>query len=282
MNVLTFDIEDWFHIYFEKGYNVDEVLDKYESRIRRNMDLIHSALDENNQKATFFCLGWVARKYPDVIRQIVDKGHEIGTHSDNHDLAFLQGKKEFTLDFRRSIASLEDVCGCKVKYYRAPAFSIKDENKWIFEEMINQGIEIDCSIFPAKRDFGGFENFKSGEPCIVDYQGMTIKELPMNVEKILGRPVIFSGGGYFRLFPYWLISSLIKRSKYTMTYFHPRDFDTTQPMLHQLSTMRKFKSYYGLKGSYNKFKRMLNDFEFYDVQQANELIDWDQVSVIKI
>ena len=282
MNILTFDIEDWFHIYFEKGFNVDSVLDKYESRIRGNMEMIHEVLDAKNQKATFFCLGWVARKYPDVIRQIVDKGHEIGTHSDNHNLAFLQNREEFSQDFESSIKSLEDVSGTKVKYYRAPAFSIKDENKWVFEDMIRQGIEIDCSIFPAKGDFGGFENFRSGEPCIVEYQGMTIKELPMNIEKILGQPVIFSGGGYFRLFPYWLINYLIKRSNYTMTYFHPRDFDAQQPMLPQLSTLRKFKSYYGLKGAYAKFKRMMDDFDFYDVREASEKVDWSQVEVVKI
>lgn len=282
MNVLTFDIEDWFHIYFERGFNVDGVLDKFESRIRRNMDLIHSALDERDQKATFFCLGWVARKYPDVIKQIVDNGHEIGSHSDTHDFAFFLNRKEFKKDFEKSIDCLEDVSGQKVKYYRAPAFSIKDENRWVFEELVRQGIEIDCSIFPAKRDFGGFENFKSGEPCIVDFEGIQLKELPMNVQRILGRPIIFSGGGYFRLLPYWIIRRLIDRSNYTMTYFHPRDFDAGQPVLSQLSISRKFKSYYGLKGSYKKFLRMLDDFDFYDLRTINQMVDWDEVDVIRI
>lgn len=282
MNILTFDIEDWFHTNFDEGFNDLSKINSFESRIEKNMDRILNLLDEKKQKGTFFCLGWVADRYPNVIKQIDTAGHEIGSHTNMHHLVTQHTKYSFDEDLKKSIDLLSAITNKKVKYFRAPAFSIGHKNKWAFEVLHENGIEIDCSIFPSKRDFGGFDGFNNGEPCIVNYNEVHLKELPINLHSVLGKKIVFSGGGYFRLFPYALIRKWLAESKYTMTYFHPRDFDPGQPVLSDLSTMRKFKSYYGLKGAFPKFSKMLDDFNFCDVDTANAMIDWDKVSKIKI
>lgn len=282
MHILTFDIEEWFHIQFGAEYVSEKLWENHESRIEANMEFIFEALDKTQQKATFFCLGWVARQYPQVLRKIDALGYEIGSHSDLHDLAYLQSPKEYKKDFESAINSIEDVVGKKVRTYRAPAFSIKEENKWAFETIIENGIEIDCSIFPAERDYGGFGQFNADLPCRVEFEGSILKELPMNSYRMFGKDFIFSGGGYFRFFPYQVISRMIDKSPYVMAYFHPRDFDEDQPMIKDLPLHRKFKSYYGLKGASGKLNKMLEDYEFMDIDSADRKIDWSKTELIKL
>ena len=282
MRILTFDIEEWFHTQFDQKFNNEENWSKYESRLQQNMDLIFQALDNKKQNATFFCLGWVARKFPDILKRIDNNGHEIACHSDMHHLAYLQNRSEFKDDFERAMNSIEDLIGKKVRAYRAPAFSIKKENKWAFEIIIENGIEIDCSIFPAQRDYGGFSEFKVDQPCWIDYEGHFLKEFPMNSFSLLGKNFIFSGGGFFRFLPYWSIKKMTTNSNYIMAYFHPRDFDPNQPMIDELSLNRKFKSYYGLKWSFKKLQQLLDDFDFIDLASAEKKVDWGSVPVVKI
>jgi polysaccharide deacetylase family protein (PEP-CTERM system associated) len=239
-------------------------------------------LEQTNQQATFFCLGWVARKHPNIIREIADRGYEIATHSDLHQLAYEQSRYEFTNDLETSIKALEDVIGKKIRAYRAPGFSIKQENKWVFEVLVKNGIEMDCSIFPAKRSHGGFEQFGVAEPCWIDFDGHRLKEFPINTFNGLGKPLIFSGGGYFRLLPYPILQQLTKQSEYVMTYFHPRDFDANQPMIEELSRLRKFKSYYGLAGCLDKLQELLTAFPFIDLATAEQQVDWQTVKTVKI
>ncbi|MFC0185475.1 polysaccharide deacetylase family protein, PEP-CTERM locus subfamily [Pseudarcicella hirudinis] len=282
MNILTFDIEEWFHILDNDSTKNEADWAKYPGRIHQNMELIFELLAQNNQKATFFCLGWVARKHPDIIRAIVNKGYEVATHSDLHQLAYEQSREAFKADLETSIKALEDVSGKKVKAYRAPGFSIKQENKWAFEVLVENGIEIDCSVFPAKRAHGGFAEFGVAEPCWIDIDGHRLKEFPINTFNSFGTPLIFSGGGYFRLFPSLVLEKLMKQSDYVMTYFHPRDFDAGQPMIEELSRVRKFKSYYGLKGALGKLEGLLQDFKFIDLQAAENQIDWQNARIVKL
>jgi polysaccharide deacetylase family protein (PEP-CTERM system associated) len=282
MNILTFDIEDWFHISFDEGFNDISKINSFESRIENNMNRILELLKDKNQKGTFFCLGWVAERFPNVIKQIDAAGHEIGSHTNMHHLVTQHTKASFDEDLKKSIDLLSSITNKKVKYFRAPAFSIGHKNKWAFEVLHDNKIEIDCSIFPSNRDFGGFEGFNNGEPCIVNYNEINLKELPINLQSFLGKKIVFSGGGYFRLFPYFLIKKWLEKSNYTMTYFHPRDFDPGQPILSNLSTLRRVKSYYGLKNSFSKFTKMLDEFEFCDVNEANKLINWENVTRVKI
>jgi len=282
MNILSFDIEEWFHILDNDSTKTELEWAVYEKRLDENVERIIELLDRNNQNATFFCLGWIARKYPNVVRLIHERGYEIATHSDRHQLAYEQNRKAFNEDIKRSIGSIENITGKKIRAYRAPGFSLKEENKWVFEVLVGNGIEVDCSIFPAKRAHGGFASFGHAQPAWVEMNGIRLKEFPINLYPIAGCPVIFSGGGYFRLFPYSVIAHMMRHSDYVMTYFHPRDFDKNQPLIEQLSLIRKFKSYYGLGTAFLKLERLIKDFHFIDLDTANNQVDWDKTPVVRI
>lgn len=282
MNILTYDIEEWFHILDNESTKSEKQWNNFESRIHQNMDRIFAQLDRNKVKATFFCLGWIAEKYPEVIKKIVENGYEIGSHTRMHQLVYTQNPSTFKTDVAHSIKTLEDISGKKVKYFRAPGFSITENNKWAFEVLAELGIEIDSSIFPASHTHGGFPSYKNPEPSILKYRGITLKEMPINFRRIMGQPVIFSGGGYFRLFPYTVIKKWSQNTNYMMSYFHPRDFDADQPIIKDLSRGRKFKSYVGLKETEEKLDKWLQDFKFVDIQTANKNIDWEKAPVVEL
>ncbi len=282
MNILTFDIEEWFHIMDNESTKTANEWKNFESRIHANMERIFNILEKTDYKATFFCLGWIAENYPEVIREIISRGYEIGTHTRMHQLVYEQSEKEFTYDLEHSMKTLEDLTGQKVKYFRAPGFSIRESNTWAFEVMAKLGIEVDCSVFPAPRAHGGFPSFKSTLPSIIKYNGIELKELPISPKVLFGRPLIFTGGGYFRLFPYSLIKKWTQESEYLMSYLHPRDFDAGQPVIKELSLLRKYKTYVGLKGATVKLEQWLTDFEFVDVRNAISIINWSEVPVINV
>ena len=208
MNILTFDIEEWFHILDNHSTKTINEWRNYESRIHANMERIFRMLEKANTIATFFCLGWIAETYPDVVREIVAKGYEVGSHTHMHQLIYEQTQSEFIKDLERSVKTLEDVVGQRVKYFRAPGFSITQNEKWAFDILKENNIEVDSSIFPAPRAHGGFPSYKKAVPSIIKYNGIEIKELPINYSSLSGKPIIFSGGGYFRLLPYLLIRNL--------------------------------------------------------------------------
>lgn len=274
MNILTFDIEDWFHLLDHAPTDQVAAWTGFESRIDRNLDLILELLSERSLNATFFCLGWMAEAHPTAVRRIVDAGHEIGSHSYAHELIYRQSRAEFEADLRRSLDILQDTTGQRIRAYRAPGFSLTSEVAWAFEVLMECGIEIDCSVFPAQRNHGGFQSFGAAEPVILTKADVELKAFPINLMRILGRSVIFTGGGYFRVLPYSVIVALMHRSRYVMTYFHPRDFDPDQPVLPGLPLKRRFMSYVGLETTHRKLRQLLSDFNFVDLDQAVALTDW--------
>lgn len=282
MKILTFDIEEWFHILDNDSTKNEKDWINYESRIRIGMDLIYDILEKTEKSATFFVVGWMAEKYPEIIREISDRGFEIGSHTHLHQLAYNQDRKLFLNDVEKSIKTLEDCTGQKVYNFRAPGFSITKHNKWAFEVLHELGITTDSSVFPASRAHGGLPSYNLAIPSIIDYNGIKLKEFPINTHTILGKPLIFSGGGYFRLLPYKIIENWTIQSNYVMTYFHPRDFDNDQPVVPGLSLKRRFKSYVGIKNCKPKLEKWLSSFDFMDLTHADESINWDKVPVIKI
>jgi len=282
MNILTFDIEDWFHILDNDSTRSVESWSSFSSRIEQNLDYILSTLSDKNLKASFFVLGWIGEKYPHLVKRISDEGHEIGSHTTNHALLFEYNKNEISKNIKNSLDKLEQIVGNKITLFRAPGFSIKESNQWVFEILIELGIEVDSSIFPTTRAHGGFENFPYSDPCIIKVNGVTLKEFPINKADIFGKEIIFSGGGYFRFFPFFIQKKLYTDADYVMTYFHPRDFDSGQPMLKGLSLQRRFKSYYGLKNSKQKFEKLLSSFSFIDLKKADETIDWNKVPIYEV
>ena len=247
----------------------------YLSRLVINTEKILNFLDQRNQKVTFFCLGWVAERHPDLVKAIVRSGHELGSHSHSHQLVYKQGQKEFRSDLKKSLSILEDISGQKITAYRAPGFSVTRDTPWMFDELIEAGITHDCSIFPTLRAHGGFIGAPA-KPFVLERNGCEIKAFPMSTYSLLGREIIFSGGGYFRLFNYQIIKYMMNRSDYVMTYFHPRDFDFEQPMIPGLDRFRRFKSYVGIAGSLNKLEKLLGDFNFLDLKTASEQIEWEE------
>lgn len=282
MKILTFDIEEWFHILDNKQTKSISDWNNFDSRIKLGMDIIYDILDNSNYSATFFVLGWIAEKYPEIVREISDRGYEIGSHTHLHQLVYEQNRKTFYNDVEKSIKTLEDCTGQKVSSFRAPGFSITENNKWAFEVLHELGITKDSSVFPAGRAHGGLPSYNLAIPSIIKYNGAELKEFPINTHKILGKPFIFSGGGYFRLFPYKTIEKWSLQSKYIMTYFHPRDFDYEQGIVPGLSLTRHFKSYVGIKNCKTKLDKWLSNFEFIDLNQADRSINWHQVPLINL
>ena len=279
MRILTVDLEDWFHCDMMIAPADAAAL---ESRVVPSTRRILEALGGRNQRATFFCLGWIARRHPDLVREIQAAGHEIGCHSDLHRLVPDLGPEEFRKDTGTAVKTLEDITGAKIRAYRAPAFSITEREPWAFEALIENGLEIDCSVFPAAHDFGGFRAFGEAGPAVIEIGGARIKEFPMSAARLAGRTVVYSGGGYFRLYPYWLVRRLLARSPYAMAYFHPRDFDAGQPVKSGLTPVRRFKSYYGLAGAYGKFERLLGEFDFAGVSEAADKVRWDEARIVRL
>jgi polysaccharide deacetylase family protein (PEP-CTERM system associated) len=280
MNLLTFDIEDWYNCDFISG---DFAWDKYEVRIYQGVERILEELERRNLKGTFFCLGWLAEKHPDVIRSIQRAGHHIGCHSYQHELSFRFDEKGFREDTWKAKCLIEDVAGIEVNAFRAPGFSITKHNAWALRSLADMGFKYDSSIFPASHDYGGMESYGEGVPKRIDVgDGRTIKEFPINIHQLLGKHIVFSGGGFFRLFPYWLINRWTRHSDYLMTYFHPRDFDTGQPVIRSLPAMRRFKSYVGIKGAFTKFQRLLDAYEFHNIEQADKAINWNATPIVRL
>lgn len=282
MNILTFDIEEWFHILDNASTKTEREWSNFEPRIHRNMETIYGILEETKVDATFFVVGWMAERFPEVIQEIANRGYEIGSHTHLHQLVYEQDRTTFYNDVEKSIKTIEDCTGKKVTSFRAPGFSIMEKNKWAFEVLYELGIRVDSSVFPANRAHGGLPAYETAAPSLLEYNGAVLKEFPINTRSVLGKSVIFSGGGYFRLLPYTFIKNSTKRSDYIMTYFHPRDFDYQQPMIEGLSASRRFKSYVGLKACEPKLRKWIKDFDFIDLNQAIAQIDWETTSRVDL
>lgn len=280
MNILTFDIEDWYNCDFISE-NFD--WDKWEYRIPYTLIPILDELDKRALKGTFFCLGWVAEKHPEIIREIDNRGHQIGCHSYQHELSSRFTPEQFTEDTLIAKRLIEDVIGKEIDCFRAPGFSITIHNTWTIDKLVEMGFKYDSSVFPAHHDYGGMPHYGRSEPAILrTTSGNVIKEFPVNIQSVLGKNIVFSGGGFFRFFPYWVIKKWGRKSEYMMTYFHTRDFDTEQPMVKCLPLMRKFKSYVGIKDAWNKWNRLLDDFGFVNLDQANQMIDWGKARIVEL
>ncbi len=282
MNILTFDIEEWFHLLDFDATRTENEWGKYEVRIYENVDRILEILERTNTKATFFIIGWVAKTYPDIVKKIAAK-YQIGSHTMNHQLVWQQTQQEFKEDVESSVKLLQDITGHPIECFRAPGFSIRESEAWAFDILADLGIKYDCSVFPAPHAHGGMPSYPKAVPSIIKHNGVEIKEFPVCFKTLAGKHLIFSGGGYFRLFPYPLIKKWSKEhEEYLLSYIHPRDLDGGQPMLEGLPWKRKFKSYVGTKGAAEKLEKYLNDFKFTDVKTAAADICWEKVPVIEL
>lgn len=283
MNILTFDIEEWY--IEQQRFGCVAKYAKYDVYLEQILDI----LDERRLKATFFCVGQVAKSFPQVIKKIQEHGHEIGCHSNVHTWLNKMSMAECREDTHAAVDSLEQCIGGKVLSYRAPAFSIGESNKWAFEILVENGITRDASVFPAKRDFGGFPNFGQQKPTMISYNGIEIKEFPIPMAKILGKDIAYSGGGYFRFFPLNFIKKEMAKSEYVMCYFHIGDLVQEthgvmsraayeayfkEPGTMKNRYVRYLKSNLGKASAMSKMQRLIRTENFLNIEQADAAIDW--------
>lgn len=244
MKILSFDIEEW---YIEKMFRGGEQwkYDAYDSMLERVLEL----LDRHDVKATFFCLGALAEHFPGVVRRIAAAGHEIGCHSLAHKWVNKQTPAEFLSETRDAVSALQDCSGLPVTSYRAPAFSIGEKNIWAFDVLAECGIKNDASVFPGTRDFGGFPAFAGNErPCRINTGINEINEFPVTMGRIpfVGRPIAYSGGGYFRLLPLSFVKRQMDRTDYVMCYFHMADLVDFKS---RMMSRDEFERYFKVRGS---------------------------------
>lgn len=287
MKILTFDIEEW---YLEKAYFGNHI-ERYRS-YDDYLDRILDSLNKRGIKGTFFCVGGMATEFPEIVRKIDREGHEIGCHSFKHVWLSKLSREELMEDTRTSVDALEQCIGKKVMSYRAPAFSIGNENKWAFEVLSECGIKYDASVFPAERDFGGFSQFGKKTPTLVNCNGQVIKEFPICTTKLFGKELAYSGGGYFRFFPIQFIRRELAKHDYTMAYFHIADLVQESSRLMNRESFEKYfkipgtlknrymryvKTNLGKKNAFNKLMKLIEKEEFVNIEQADQMIDWKMV-----
>lgn len=283
VRILTIDLEEWFHILDNDLTACERTWKNFPSRIEGQMINLLDLFDSHATRGTFFVLGYIARKFPDLVKEIRERGHEIATHGDMHQLVYQQTPYEFEVDLDSAITSIFDACGENVNAYRAPGFSVTQNTMWVFDILAKYEIKFDCSIFPATRSHGGIRGFKHTAPFrLTTKSGANLKCFPMSVFETGVGAIPYSGGGYFRLLPKPVLSYIMNKRDYVMTYFHPRDFDADQPMVPGLNHVRRFKSYYGLGGAFKKLDHLLADFDFITLSEAESCIDWGGTDIVTI
>lgn len=266
LNAFTVDVEDYYHVSgFEKQIRRDQ-WDSFESRVNRNTGRILDLLDRFEVKGTFFVLGWVAQRQPDLVQEIHRRGHEIGSHSYWHRLIYEQSPEEFHKDLRDSRQVLEDIIGEPVTAYRAPSFSITARSLWALEILVEEGFRVDSSIFPVRHDRYGMPRAPREIHKIQSASG-SLWEFPPSVAEFAGFRVPIGGGGYLRLFPTgWTCRRLSRINDHQqrpfLIYVHPWELDPEQPRVRGASILSRFRHYVNLPKTEKKIESLLGRFQF--------------------
>ncbi len=272
LNAFTVDVEDYFQVTaFERAIS-RSAWSSFELRVVGNTQRLLDLLARHDVQGTFFVLGWIADKCPQLVQQIVAAGHEIGSHSYWHRLVYETTPAEFREDLRRSIGAIEDAAGVRVTHYRAPSFSITRRSRWALEILVEAGIAIDSSIFPGLHDRYGIPDASPTIHVLQTPSGSLI-EFPPAVTRLGGFPVPIGGGGYFRLYPYTITHALLGRlhgseQRPFMFYVHPWEIDPGQPRLRAGSALSRLRHYVNLAATEQKLSRLLADFSFGTMQQV--------------
>lgn len=262
-NALTIDVEDYFQVSAFAPYIERTAWDAIDCRVEKNIDRIIELLEEKNTKATFFTLGWIAERFPSMIKRIVAEGHEMASHGYGHARVSDLTKEDFYQDVSRAKNILEDIGGEKILGYRAPSFSIGSENLWALEILVKTGHRYSSSIYPVKHDHYGTPD----APRFLYESYEDLLEIPPTTVRFFERNLPASGGGYFRLFPYalskWLLQHVNnKEKKSAVFYLHPWEIDVDQPRVQGLDMKSKFRHYINIRLTEKKLNRLLHDFKW--------------------
>ena len=264
-NALTIDVEDYFQVSAFAPHIDRAAWDQLPCRVERNVDTILALLSEHGARATWFTLGWIAERYPDVVRRIVEQGHELASHGYGHLRASQQSPQEFSQDIMRAKRLLEDIGGVPVIGYRAPSFSIGRENLWALECLKDAGYRYSSSVYPIHHDHYGMPE----APRFAFYpeSGRGLLELPVTTVRIFNRNLPAGGGGYFRLLPYSVSRWCLKRVNAVdrqpcIFYFHPWEIDPDQPRQRGISLKTRFRHYVNLAAMERRIRALCKDFEW--------------------
>jgi len=269
--LLSFDIEDWFQVENFKGFIKKEDWENKKLRVVVNTEKLLDILDKNKTKATFFILGWIAKKIPNLISEISKRGHEIASHGYGHDLIYNLTETEFRIDIRRSKNVLEDIIGKEVIGYRAPSFSITDRALNILME---EGFKYDSSYFPTliHDNYGKLNSLKYKKENAIEKVKENFYEILIPTLDFTNINIPWGGGGYFRFIPYPVfrrgINKIIRTRKVFLFYLHPWEIDTLQPIPNNIKKIDYLRHYGGIIGTENKLNKLLNDFSFISIQEA--------------
>jgi polysaccharide deacetylase family protein (PEP-CTERM system associated) len=265
-NALTFDVEEYFQVESFKPIVRTEDWSGFPSRVGPSTHRILDLLDRREVRGTFFVLGWVGERQPELVREIHARGHEVACHGYGHQVIQSMTPAEFRADVRSAKATLEDAIGAPVRGYRAPTFSIMRGTLWALDVLAEVGFQYDSSIFPIRHDRYGIPEAPRFPHRIPLRRGGDIVEFPMTTVPLAGQRVPVAGGGYFRLLPYPLIAAGIRgvneRERMpAIVYLHPWELDPEQPRL-PVRGLSRFRHYVNLQGTAAKLERLLDDFAF--------------------
>ena len=269
VNALTIDVEDYFQVSAFAPHIRRSEWDTMECRVERNVERILALLAEANASATFFTLGWIAERYPGLIRRIADGGHEIASHGFAHERASAQPPKEFLADIGLAKAIIEDVTGRDVRGYRAPSFSVGASNAWAFDAISEAGYRYSSSIYPIRHDHYGMPD----APRFAHEVRPGLLEIPVATVRVLRSNWPAGGGGYFRLLPYslsrWSIRRINARDRQpAMFYFHPWELDPDQPRVRGTNAKTRFRHYVNLHRTAPRLTRLFRDFRWSRVDRV--------------
>jgi len=263
-DALTCELEDWFHILDHDRVPKVEDWDKLPLRAERNVDRLLQLFESARVHATFFCLGWMAERMPQVVRRCQAAGHEIGSHGYAHLMACRTNRDLFREDIVRAKGILEDITGREVVGFRSPGFSVKNDNTWFFDVVSESGYRYDASVFPAHHGHGGFPGIDPEPHTIATLHGPLV-EIPVSTVRILGCRLCFFGGGYLRLSPLpvirWGARHLQRARRPLIVYVHPREIDPDHPRL-PLGLWRRFKCYNNLETTFPKLQWLCEHHRF--------------------
>jgi polysaccharide deacetylase family protein (PEP-CTERM system associated) len=272
LNALSVDVEDYYQVSaFEAVVRLDD-WGYHESRVERNTHRVLDLLDDFHTKATFFVLGWVAEKCPNLIQSIARRGHEVASHGYSHRLIYTQTPEQFRAETRRAKNAVEDIIGKLIIGYRAASYSITSESLWSLDILAEEGFQYDSSIFPIRHDRYGIPRHQRFFH-ILNGEGQTpIAEIPLSTVRIAGLNFPIAGGGYFRLLPYsitqWALHHLNGREgKPAVFYFHPWEIDPDQPRI-EAGWLSRFRHYTNLSRMESKLRKLLSRFSFAPIRQV--------------
>ena len=275
VNMMTIDVEDHFHASVFDEAVPRHRWDHLESRVCANADRLLSILDRANVRATFFVLGWVAERFPALVRRIASCGHEIASHGYSHKLIYEDTPDAFRADLRRAKRVIEAAAGTRVVGYRAPSYSVTARSLWALDILIEEGYEYDASIFPIHHDRYGIASSPRHVYRVWRRQG-SLWEIPGSTVRLAGLNLPVAGGGYFRLLPYawtkWGIDRVNRREGQPVVfYLHPWEIDPQQPRI-PLSRLRRLRHYSNLNRTEARLERLLVDFRFDSISAVNQIV----------